>query len=70
MVVYRAVVLYQGVDFGVRRSISLYHLLIMFTQVLRAPSRSTPIRKVFSSGLRDSIRLLISAELFQPVSFI
>ena len=55
--------------FGVRRSILLYRLLIMFTQALRAPSRSTPIREVFSLGLRDLIRLLISAELFQPVSF-
>ena len=50
--------------FSIRRSILLYHLLITFTQVLRAPSRSTPIREVFSLGLKDLIRLLISAELF------
>jgi len=58
------------VDFGVRHSILLYCLLIIFTQALRAPSRSIPIREVFSLGLRDLIRLLTSAELFQPVSFI
>jgi len=57
------------VNFSIRRSILLYYLLIMFAQVLRAPSRSTPIREVFSLGLRDLIRLLISMELFQPVSF-
>ena len=54
--------------FGIRRSISLYRLLIIFTQVLRAPSRSTPIREVFSLGLKDLIRLLISTESFQPIS--
>jgi hypothetical protein len=48
----------------------LYRLLITFTQASRALSRSTPIREVFSLGLRDLIRLLTSAELFQPVSFI
>jgi len=48
---------------------SLYHLLITFTQTLRAPGRSTPIREVFSLGLRDLIRLLTSTELFQPISF-
>jgi len=58
------------VDFGVRRSILLYYLLITFTQALRAPSRSIPIREVFSLGLRDLIRLLTSVELFQPVFFI
>jgi len=42
----------------------LYRLLITFTQVLRAPSRSTPIREVFSLGLRDLIRLLTSTESF------
>jgi len=57
-------------DFSVRRSISLYYLLITFTQALRAPSRSTPIREVFSLGLRDLIRLLTSTESFQPISFI
>ena len=51
-------------DFGIRRSILLYCLLITFAQALRAPSRSTPIREGFSLGLRDLIRLLISAELF------
>jgi len=57
------------VDFSVRCSISLYHLLIIFMQALRALSRSIPIREVFSLGLRDLIRLLTSVELFQPVSF-
>ena len=61
--------MYQKADFGVRRSISLYRLLITFTQALRASGRSTPIREVFSLGLRDLIRLLISIESFQPVSF-
>ena len=56
-------------DFSVRRSILLYHLLIMFAQALRAPNRSIHIREVFSLGLRDLIRLLISVELFQPISF-
>ena len=51
-------------NFGVRRSILLYRLLITFMLALRAPSRSTPIREVFSLGFRDLIRLLISAELF------
>jgi len=58
------------VDFGVRRSILLYCLLITFTQALRAPSRSIPIREVFSLGLRDLMRLLTSAESFQPISFV
>ena len=61
---YRAVVLYREVGFDVRRSILLYRLLITFTQALRAPSRSTPIKEVFSLGLRDLTRLLISAESF------
>ena len=56
-------------NFSVRRSISLYCLLITFAQALRAPSRSTPIREVFSLRLRDLIRLLISVESFQPISF-
>ena len=50
--------------FGIRHSILLYYLLIIFTQVLRASSRSIPIREVFSLGLRDLIRLLISIESF------
>ena len=50
--------------FGVRRSILLYRLLITFAQALRAPSRSILIREVFSLGLRDLIRLLISAKSF------
>jgi len=57
------------VDFGVRRSILLYRLLMMFAQALRAPGRSIPIREVFSLGLRDLTRLLTSAESFQPISF-
>ena len=67
---YRAIVLYLGAGFGVRRSILLYRLFITFVQVLRAFNKSTPIKEVFSSGLRDLIKLLISIELFQPVSFI
>ena len=51
-------------DFSVRRSISLYYLLITFTQALRAPGRFTPIREVFSLGLRNLIRLLTSTESF------
>ena len=51
-------------DFGVRRSILLYYLLIIFMQALRAPSKSIPIREVFSLGLKDLIRLLTSMELF------
>ena len=51
-------------DFGVRCSILLYYLLITFVQALRALSRSMLIREVFSLGLRDLIRLLISTELF------
>ena len=57
-------VLYRETGFGVRRSISLYRLLMTFAQALRAPSRSIFIKKVFSSGLRDLIRLLISIESF------
>jgi len=52
------------VGLGVRRSILLYYLLITFAQALRASSRSIPIREVFSLGLKNLIRLLISAELF------
>ena len=48
---------------GVRHNILLYYLLIMFIQALRALSRFTPIRKAFSLGLMDLIRLLISLEL-------
>ena len=51
-------------DFGIRRSILLYYLLITFMKALRASSRSIPIREVFSLGLRDLIRLLTSAESF------
>ena len=51
-------------DFGIRRSILLYHLLIIFMQALRAFNRSIPIREVFSLGLKDLIRLLTSIELF------
>ena len=49
---------------NIRHSILLYYLLITFTQASRAPGRSIPIREVFNLGLRDLIRLLISAELF------
>jgi len=52
------------VDFGVRRSILLYCLLITFTQALRAPGRSISIREVFSLGLRDLTRLLTSVKSF------
>ena len=40
-----------------------------FMQALKAPSRSTPIREVFSLGLKDLMRLLTNIKLFQPVSF-
>ena len=36
-------------------------------QALRAFSRFIPIREVFSLGLKDLIKLLISMELFQPI---
>ena len=58
-----AVVVYRA-GFVVRRSISLYRLLMIFAQVSRAPGRSTPIKEVFSLGLRDLIRVLTSIELF------
>jgi hypothetical protein len=38
-------------------------------QALRAPSRSTPIKEVFSLWLRDLISLLINTKLFQPIFF-
>ena len=41
----------------------------MFIQALKAPNRSTPIKEVFSLGLKDLIKLLINIELFQPISF-
>ena len=50
--------------FGVKYNILLYRLLIIFVQVLRAFSRSIPIRDVFSLGLKDLIRLLINIKLF------
>ena len=50
--------------FSVKYSILLYCLLITFMQALRAPSRSIPIKEVFSSGLKDLIRLLINVKLF------
>jgi len=63
-----AVMFCQEIGFGVRRSILLYHLLMTFAQALRISSRSTPLREIFSLGFRDSIRLLINTESFQPVS--
>ena len=63
MNIYRAVILYQ-IGFSVRYSILLYRLLIIFVQALKAFSRSIFIKEVFSSGLKDLIRLLISTELF------
>ena len=62
-------VLYQKADFSVRRSILLYHLLITFVQASKAPNKSIPIREVFSSKLKDLIRLLTNTKSFQPVSF-
>ena len=35
-----------------------------FAQALRAPSKSTPIKEVFSLGLRDLIKLLTNIKLF------
>ena len=51
-------------DFGIRRSILLHCLLMIFVQALRALNRSIPIREVFSSGLKDLVRLLTNIELF------
>ena len=59
-----AVMFCREIGFGVRRSISLYRLLMTFAQASRVSGRSTPIREIFSSGFRDLIRLLINAELF------
>ena len=67
--IYKVVILYQGAGFGVKYNILLYHLLITFIYALRAFSKSIPIKKVCSSGLRDLIRLLTSIKLFQPISF-
>ena len=64
MDIYRVVILYQKAGFGIRYSILLYYLLIIFMQALKAPSRSIFIREVFSSGLRDLIRLLTNTESF------
>ena len=64
MDIYRVVILYQKAGFGIRYSILLYYLLIVFMQALKAPSRSIFIKEAFSLGLRDLIRLLISIELF------
>ena len=61
---HRAVILCQGADFNIRRSISLYRLLITFTQVLNVSSRSIPIKEVINLGFKDLIRLLINTELF------
>ena len=61
---YRAIILYWGADFGIRCSISLYCLLMIFIQVLKVFSRSISIREVFSLGFKDLIRLLINTELF------
>ena len=61
---YRAIVLYLEIGFGVKHSMLLYCLLITFVQVLRAFNKSIPIKEVFSLGLRDLIRLLISMESF------
>ena len=52
-------------DFGVKYSISLYYLLMIFMQALRALSRSIPIREVFSLGLRDLISITGRAQLQQ-----
>ena len=67
--IYRVVILYQEAGLSVKYSILLYYLLITFIQTLRAFSRSIPIKEVFSLRLRDLIRLLISTESFQPISF-
>jgi len=61
---HRAVMFCQETGFGVRRNISLYHLLIMFVQALRVSGRSMPIREVFNLGFRDLIRLLINIKSF------
>ena len=68
--IYKTVILYQRAGLGVKYSILLYRLLIIFVQALRVLNRSIPIREVFSLGLRDLIRLLINIELYQPIFFI
>ena len=60
----KAVMFCQETGFGVRRSISLYYLLIMFAQISKISGRSTPIKKVFNLKFKDLIKLLISVELF------
>ena len=48
----------------------LYRLLIIVIYSLRVTSSSTPTREAFSLQFNNLIRLLISIELFQPISFI
>ena len=55
--IHKVIILYQRADLSIKYNILLYYLLIIFTQVLKAPSRSIPIREVFSLGLKDLIRL-------------
>ena len=55
---------------GIYRAVILYYLLIIFIQLLKASNKSIFIKKIFSSRLRDLIRLLINIELFQPIFFI
>ena len=40
-----------------------------FVQALKASSRFIPIKEVFSSGLKDLIRLLTNIKSFQPIFF-
>ena len=50
--------------FKVRRSISLYKLLITLTQAIRVFSSLIPIRAAFNLKFKDLIKLLISIKLF------
>ena len=54
--------------FGVRRSISLYKPLMILAQAVIVSGSLTPIRDAFNLGFKDSIRRLIKANSFYPVS--
>ena len=56
--------------FRVRRSISLYKLLIILAQAVRVSGSLTPVREAFSLEFRDSTRRLIKAGSFYPVSLV
>ena len=53
-----------------RRSISLYKPLMTLTQAMIVSGSLTPIRDIFNLGFKDSIKQLIKADLFYPVSLV